>query len=318
MSQQPSPEYQVLQERLRYGGATVLLALLGAFLLPLLFAATIPLGILTYRQGTRVGTITALLAGLAAGTLSIGILVAVVVVLALGLTLGAGLREKVPPLPLFAFGTAVALTIFLLLGIAIQAVSGVNPIDETFALYEQMVEEVAEGPFARQLFPDDADIERLRTMMLTQVAWLRRTLPAHGIVAAAVFTFLGLVGIRRGIGADAEQLPWFPPFQHWRFPASMALLFVAVGWLGSHLGVVGENIQVILGAAFAVHGLSVTYYFLHKWGVPRLMIVTAVLILAVFALTFVWMFFIMLGLLDAVFNIRRLKVSKGPKEDIGR
>ncbi len=317
MSQQPSPEYQVLQERLLYGGATVLLALMGAFLLPLLFAATVPLGVLTYRQGMRVGTITALLAGLAAGIFSLGALVAVVVVLALGLTLGAGLREKVPPLPLFGIGTAVTLVIFLLLSAAFQAVTGVNPVDEIFAAYEQMVEEVSEGPMARQLFSDDADIERFRTMMLAMGELMRRTLPGRGFVAAVALTFLSLAGIRRGLGTDSEQLPWFPPFQQWRFPAGMALLFVAVVWLGrlgSQWTVIAQNIQVVLVAAFVVHGLSVAYYFLSRWGAPRAFII----FLAVLVLVYASVFFVMLGLLDAVFNIRRLQVSKGSKEDSRR
>lgn len=312
MSQQPSPEYQVQQERLRYGGATVILALVGAFLSPLLFAATIPLGILTYRQGMRVGTVTALLAGLVAGMLSLAALVIVVVVLALGLTLGAGLREKVAPLPLFGIGTVVTLVIFLLLGMASQAVLGVNPVEESFASFEQMVDEIAEGPIARQLSSEE--IDRFRAAMLAQAEWLRQTLPGHGIVAAVVLTFFGLAGIRRGLGTDGEQLPWFPPFQHWRFPASMALIFVAVGWLGDHWAAVVGNIQVVLGAAFVVHGLAVADYFLLKWRLPRSLII----VLAVFALAFAWLYLVMLGLLDAVFNIRRLQVSKGPKEDSRR
>lgn len=316
MSQQPSPEYQVLQERLLYGGTTVVLALLGAFLLPFLFAATIPLGILTYRQGTGVGTVTALLAGLAAGMLSLGALVAVVVVLALGLSLGAGLREKVPPLPLLGIGTAVTLIIFLLLGIAFQAVTGVNPVEEIFTAYEQTVEQVAEGPMARQLFSNDADAERFRTMMLAQGELLRRTWPGWGGVVAVGLTFLSLAGIRRGLEVDSE-LPWFPPFQHWRLPAGFVLMFVAVGWLGrlgSHWTLVAQNVQVVLAAAFVVHGLSVAYYFLLKWGLPR----SFIIFLAVIVLAFASQFFVMLGLLDAVFNIRRLQVSNGPKEDSRR
>lgn len=312
MSQQPSPEYQVQQERLRYGGATIILALVGAVLLPFLFAATIPLGILTYRQGMRVGSITAFLAGLVAGMLYLPALVLVIVVLALGLTLGAGLREKVDPLPLFGIGTAVTLVIFLLLGMASQAVLGVNPIDEGFIAFEQTVEEVIEGPIGRQVSPKE--IERFRKAMLEQADWLRQTLPGHGVIAAAFLTFFSLAGIRHWLGPEGENLPWFPPFQHWRFPAAMALIFVVVGWLGSSWEPVTSNVQVLLGAAFVVHGLAVASYFLLKFSVPRPLIV----ILAIIAVAFAWLYLLMLGLLDAVFNIRRLRASKGPKEDSRR
>lgn len=312
MSQQPSPEHQVQQERLRYGGATVALALVGAVLLPLLFVATIPLGILTYRQGMRVGVITALLAGLIAGTLSLPALVLVLVVLALGLTLGAGLREGVDPLPLFGVGTVVTLVIFLLVGMASQAVLGVNPIDEGFATFEQVVEEIAEGPFASQLDPEE--IENFRSAMLLQADWLRQTLPGHGVVAAAFLTFFGLAGIRRWLGPEAENVPSLPPFRHWRFPASLALIFVVVGWLGENWAPVSGNVQVVLGAAFVIHGLAVLVHFLLRWRTPRLFVG----LVAVLALIFLGLYVLLLGLLDAVLNIRKLRVSKGPKEDSRR
>lgn len=277
-----------MRERFFYGGMTALLSVLGLMVPMLLYLAPIPLGVLTYRQGMPVGTAAAVASGVVTGIFinEVGLLL-VILLLALGLTLGGGLREGMKPGPLLALGTVVLLIVFAALFYTAQRVLAVNLIDEMFGQWQSFF-----GPDFDEMLSD-----------------IRTVFPAMTAMSALMITFVNMFGIHTVLRRQGEQSLWFRPFRYWRLPVGFALAYVIMELAAFFVdaGVFGNvvrNIQAILVYLFIIHGLAVVTYFCQQWGFhwAVLAIIYTFVLLTPFGHTLL----VLLGVVDAVVNLRRL------------
>lgn len=281
------PDPQIIQERILFGGLTVLFSVLGPLIPAFLYIAPVPLGVITYRQGMRVGTRTAVIAAVITGLFIhvIGLMM-VLLLLALGLALGGGLREGLRPAQVLTLGSIVSLIVFTTLLFTVQSLLGMNLIDELFTQWE-----VAFG----------ADFEPF----LQQI---RTVLPGMMVTSSIAIAFLNMMGIHKVITARGISSPWFRPFRLWRFPMGLALALVASQALGyialpALLQAIVSNVALVLFYVFVVAGISVCAFYGREWGLHT----GVVVLFAVFAL-FVPLgqnLMVLLGLIDAGFNLRR-------------
>lgn len=299
---------QILRERMLYGGLTALLAVLGAVIPFVMFAAPIPLGVLTYRQGLQVGMVAALVAGLFTGVFihAVGLMI-VVLVLALGLTLGGGLREGLAPAPLWILGTVVNLVTFLALHLSARAILGLDLLEEMFTGWEETVLQLGRAQI-ESMSPEEA--EAWRQEVEATVRRLRLTIPAMLTMSAGMITLLNMAGIRKALAREGVKTPWFGTFRQWRFPVTLAMVYVAAWVLaravaeGSALLWLAANLEAALYYVFIVQGLAVIAFYLYRIGVHwGFLIALGVLGLFMPAAHVV---LLIIGLVDSGLNLRRL------------
>lgn len=287
-----APGPQVMQERILFGGLTALFSTLGVLFPAFLYIAPIPLGVLTYRQGMRIGAIAAVVAAIMTGIFihAVGFTF-VVLLLALGLALGGGLREGLKPGPLLVVGTVVTIIVFTTLFLTVRLIVGVSVVDELFAQWE-----AAFGPELSDL-----------------LAQVRTLLPAMVITSSVGLTFFNMFGIQRVLAGRGEETPWFPPFRTWRPPLYLGIAFLLVQGLkllalpAEVMGVLA-NVEFVLYYVFVIAGIAVVAFFTHQRGMgPVVPVITA--LFAVFV-PFGQTVMVLLGLVDSAVDIRRRMVRE--------
>lgn len=279
---------QMMQERVLFGGLTTLFSLLGVLITPFLYIAPIPLGVITFRQGMRVGTIIAFIAGAVTGVFIGGpmALATVILLLAMGLALGGSMREGQRPGQTLVVGSVVSIIVIGTFLYTLLNVLGVGSINELLDQLQELMGEQFEG----------------------YINQLRLVYPAAVIAGSVFYTFFNMWGVHRVLGAIGTETPWFPPIRTWRLPIQVALLFLLVQALGfialpdtAHTVLV--NVAYLLSQAFVVVGIAVAAFYVAEWGWhPAITIVCAI-----FALTVPWgsLTAVLVGLIDSGFNLRR-------------
>lgn len=310
-----APDGPSLAEVAMLAGGTVLLAVLGAVMPHLLLVAPVPLGVLTYRQGLRVGIGTALFASALAGLLFVNpaVWVLVLLVLGMGLTLGGALREPFSAGQVLAFGTAAGIiTVLLLLG-ATHAVARLSPGQLMADAIRSSVEELARRWTETGAGPTGtAELQRLEQSLLRMV---RLEWPGWLFVSSLTTAFGQYGLIRLLLRRSRVQVAWFPPFRSWRFPWWTAWGYIAGRGLMlldhflpmAPLHVLGANLELAFGYLFLVQGLAVAWFYLERLPWRWVGYLIAVFLLQLPAIL------ILAGVLDTWFNFRRLPAQPADK-----
>lgn len=299
-----------LPERLLLAGATLFLTVFPVAL----FLAPVPLAVLHARHGLKYGIGTAVAASLLSALLTLSPLAFAqsLLFLGLGIALGEGIRDGLSAKQILGVGTIAALGAMVMLSYMVERVTGMN----LFELMRDFWEEALEGMLANDSASSPETLEQWRVLIRQEIAFMQRTLPASlflGSLGLAAFDFAlvrrileRLPGEERGTGLR------FPPFARWRFGTGVGIGLL-LGWL-LHRWFVAEgplasillNVTLVLGAFVAVQGAAMLWHLLGRTRLSRGWRVAIALLLFILLFQVIVLVFAAAGLLDMVFDVRRL------------
>jgi len=292
---------------------TVLMALVGAYLIPyIIFLIPVPLTIIVYRHGLRLGisvaTSSALLAGIVVHLLSV--LVWLLVMGLVGIALGEAFREKFGAVKILSIGSIVSAGALLLMFLISYALFGINLVD----VFEKMMTESMDQVIAiyKELGRSQDELSIMREKLEQYFRLIRVVMPGTLVITAVMLTlvnyWLARLILERLEGKAV--VAWFPEFKTWRVPWYWAWgyilgtgLLLAYSLTGQRiLMVIGFNLEVLFSYVFFIQGVAIGWFFLDKHKVHktwRTIAVVFVLLTRSLFLIVTWM-----GVLDTWFDLR--------------
>lgn len=288
---------------------TIYLPLLGMITL---FIWPVPITLLGVRHGLRTSVLAMLTAGLIVSILTHPITAGSLLLWLglLGLALGYCFRRQWSPFRTLGVGTITVLISTLLLFLLSFFLLGVNPFSEGQLLMAESSAQVLEFYKGLGIAPEQLD--KMQEQYQQMVEMFRYLLPATLLLGSVATAFINFSVARVVLGKLGQKVPGFPPFHTWRFPRSLLwgylagiVLVLAGDYYGEDLLLeIGMNIQVIFNLILLLAGLTVVHNLLRRYRLH-----TALLVVATFILLFNPFFsslLSLLGIIDIVFNLRRL------------
>lgn len=187
--------------------------------------------------------------------------------------------------------------------------------DDMGASFNAAFSEIA----ATGTFPETVDLAQLQEALSAMLETYRLRIPFFLLIGAAgiaLLFFLSILWIRRACGEKPSPLP---PFRYFRLSRPAAVL-ILVSFAGSLLvsGTIAtafENLYTFLTFMMVISGLAYAAYWLKQKGIStplRGLILTVGAGIALF-FSLLWYLLLMLGLTDALWNLRALRLT-GRKE----
>lgn len=298
---------------------TAVLVLIGYTIPPLMLVTsmvwTSPIVVLVIRRNLKVGTLATVVAGLLV-TLVTGPVQAFLLIInfgVLGLVFGYLFKARVGTgRALIGGALAAAVSSAMGMGVVFLLAGGsFAHMDQQMRMaVDMMLDMYQRAGILEQFAKQGISAEQLRADL---IKFMRVLLPG-GLVIGATFTALiNLLTSRLVLLRLRLPAPDLPPFREWQLPWYMVWGFIAgLGlWLaGDYYAwptavAVGQNILFVYAFILFVIGLSVLVYFYKNMKLSPLMkgLLIAMLILNQ---RFVMIALVGLGLLDTLFNYRRL------------
>lgn len=300
--------------------ALSILLLIGSYFLPLIgfvfmLAVGVPLTILVVRRGLSPAVIASLAAALVISLL-FGILSGVRFILMyvpMSLAVGymlANRRGAGKTMLVSCVSGALSITLMLLLGAAISGLSIDNliaqfsqSIDEMVTLYKQM------GVLEQMGMTEDVLRQSAQSMLVF--------VPAMMVIMGGIMGAAHFILSRATMRKLKLKIPRMPKFSQWYLPAASVWGLIAAWalWLLadflklSWLNTFAVNILVIYGAMLFFTGLSVLAHFI-RFGEMSTGMKVMVVVFILFFFTGVSLVALLAGLLDLIFDFRKLRKNK--------
>jgi len=291
----------------------VVLVVAGAYL-PLVgplvaFLWPVPIIVIQMRHGLRLALLTLAAAAILLVSF-VGPLYALTVILAtgtIGIAYGTGFSRRLPaPLILGIGSAAVLVSVGLGIGIALLTM-GLNPLTEQLELMRE-----AAGSAAQLYEKLGIPAGQAREQWEAALDFIPYVLPAVLTAGAAVNAFINYVVAGAVLSRLGYHVPRVPPFARWRLPAiaaggyvlAFALSYAAQRYGLDPLGTIATNLYVAFTLAYFVNGLAVGYHYLGRLTELRWLKVAILAIVSVNPTLF--QVAVLLGLVDAAFNVRRI------------
>ncbi|NLN17077.1 MAG: YybS family protein [Firmicutes bacterium] len=291
---------------------TVVLSFLGAYVFPyIFFIVPVPLIILVYRHGLRLGILVTVVSAILAGLL-IDIMTMVVLLLVLGLvgiSIGGALREQLPPQNVFALGVAASLTAYALLLFFSQTLFQVNVVDLLMDSFRHSIDQVT-ALYSRMGMSEEQLGEAV-SMLENLMNLSRMVMPVTFLLSAILLAFVNYWLARSILGRLGSKIAWFPPFRYWRFPWHLAWGYI----LGLGLPLitsegfwiaVAANLQFFFTYVFMVQGLAILWFFFDEFRLSRFLRV-AILVLIFLPRWPLSTLVVWTGVIDTWLDIRKLE-----------
>jgi uncharacterized protein YybS (DUF2232 family) len=313
-----SVKNKALTEGAFFAAFAALLGLIGLYVPPLYFFTTLlvplPLAVLVRRHdlvaGLKALAVTTFLMFIFFGE-PFTVLILVIQFGPLGLLLGALFKNHIPAGPSIAASSIMA-AFLTVVTIALGFwITGINP----FAMGQEMRQamEQAGNWYARAGLVDAESEQQLREFSEQMISLLAVLLPGSLAVWALTSALLTYLIARAVFIRLNYSVPPIPPFSHWRYPwyslwgitVGLGLVLAGDQWGLDLVGNIGANILYVFAAVFFVLGLSVLSFYLKRWQVMKLVKVI-IIITAVLYWPFAVVGIITMGVLDPIFNSRRL------------
>lgn len=322
----------VLLETAIVASGMALLALLGLYLLPTFYLATlllpVPLAYLIIKRNLLYGLLSL---GMTAAMLffAIGGIKPLLLLLLqfgpVGMIIGLLLKNKV------AVDKSMAVLFFWALAVAginllfsfVFSGTGLSRIATEFNTTMEQVSRV----YLQSGLMDEAG-RRDFLEVSRQVGRLVQELLPGGMavwtIIITMVTYFITKHVARGLGYHVSgnfrftewQLPWY---SIWLVIAGLALVMAGDEFSLAPLGIIGKNILYISVFIFLTLGTAVLGYFMLKWKIPRLAVLLIIIAMVIY-LPLVATLVLALGVVDPVTNLRRLPVdhdqgSKGGSDE---
>ncbi|MBS3975971.1 MAG: YybS family protein [Syntrophomonadaceae bacterium] len=298
---------------------TAVLALIGLLVPPLMLITsliwTIPIVVLIVRRDFKTGVMATIVAAFLV-TLVVGPVRAFFLILqfgGLGLVYGYLFKVRVSSGNALLGGALVAAASTALatgLSFLIMGGSFANLEAASRETANAMIEAYRKAGVLENMTQGEMTPEELADAMVKMMTVL---LPGALVIGGVFSAFINFILSRAVVKRLGLYSPYLPPFRRWQLPWYMVWGFIAgLGFwlLGDYLAirwlaVAGQNILYVFLPILFVIGLSVATYFYHRWTWPVFFKVMA-LVIAVLYLPMAIMTLMMMGLLDTLFNYRKI------------
>lgn len=296
-------------------GLTTVMGLLGIIIPPILIVMPIPLAVLVMRRDLRVAVLSLAVTGILMTILYANPLQAAVLLIQfgpLGLVLGllyknyvtAGHALVTASLISVIASVAVIALVFLIgeLNLATLQAAANTSLDKVFQMYQQAGLSVP---------PEEQKL--LRDSIKTAVSLL----PAIWVLSSVLSTILTYIIGSKVLKRLGYKVSALPPFSQWRLPwysiwgLILGLSFFMAGakFNLNWLNITGQNLLMIFGFSFFVVGLSVVVYYFKVLPLSK-PFKTIMIVLLFIYIGFMYWAVAVLGIFDAIFNIRRPLIKK--------
>ena len=306
---------------------TAILALVSIYI-PLLSLVTnlvwtTPVILATVRHGPATGVMSIVVAGFLIFMLSSPVTALYMILLFGGLALvyGYAFHKGFNPGITLTAGAATAILSFLVASLFSFLVTGINPLDLAGAMKESMEATIAlykQLGFFEKYGTQGLTEESVRQMLQSFVQMFTLFIPAILVMYGIMSAFINYIISQKILLKLKIEVPRLAPFMYWRLPWWTVWGFIAgfgANLAGSYfhnqaLVLVGSNIITAYSPVLFILGFSVATFFLDKYykgeQIYRFFLILFIIVffrIAVYILTIV-------GLIDLIFNYRRLPERK--------
>lgn len=302
-----------LTEGAMLAGLTVLLTIVSEYFALVAFVVPVPLVLLVYRHGLKMGIITAFVAaaitGLVVGHILSGI--GIIIFGFLGVALGMALREKFSFTKTLIVGVLASLVITGLSVLLYFLLFGRGLFSEMLEAFV-LAGEQAKLTWENLGISGDALLKYEQALEMAPVL-MNWGLPAFLLMSAVVMTYVNLAAVRLVLKRMGESIPWIPPFVKWQIPPYYSLFLLGglllakaaeVFLLPPLIQVVGLNLYLIFFPVYLILGAAVVWYYFQKNKVSRFLRILFVFL--IFILEPLVLILVFLGVLDGFFDFRKL------------
>lgn len=310
-----------LTEGAMLGAITVLVTIIGEYLgIPALIVP-VPLILLVYRQGFRLGIISAiaaaLISSLVAGHVFSGL--SIIIWGFVGVSLGMALREKFSFSKLMVVGVLSNLVVMGLNVLLYSLIFGGNLFTEMLGLMVEAIQQamtVWEG-----LGVSGEAIAKYERMLDIVPFIIKFGLPSLLLIYSLVMSYVNLLIIRLILRRMGDDIPWVVPFTEWRISSLYALpllvgMFLTVQaqvtTMASWLQFLGLNLFIIFFHIYLVVGLAIVWHYFKRKKVAGFLKVLFIFLL--FAMELLVLAVVFLGISDGLFDFRKLKAEPKTEE----
>lgn len=289
------------------------------------FFWSVPIILVGYRHGFKVSIISSVVAALIVSLLmnpAMGMILLIVYALP-GAAIGVMLRKKFSPYAvIFIGGLILAVASVLEFAFMMDILSGKNVINVIInfgaeidsyynSLYNTAV--IATESYSK-LGIDKETINQILEVFKTSIYSAKRVLPTFSVLIGVFFAYANFKMVKLILNRLGYAIEDIKKFSEWRVKeditapaliltlAALSLYFVKIEWLG----IINENLLVLLFTAYGILGMSVVMYFVEKIAdkheIPKPLQVF--IIVFIFFALFAGLPFI--GMFDLTADIRRL------------
>ena len=304
-----------LTEGAMLSAITVLLTIIGEYIgLPALIVP-VPLTLLVYRHGIRLGIIMSVASALTASLVAGHVLSGVTIIIwgFLGIALGMALREKFSFAKTMIVGIGANLVITALNVFFYSLLFGKNMFEELLEMMLMSVEQAMS--VGQSLGLTEEMLVQYERMLEMYPLFFRWGLPALLLLSAVVMTYINLAVTRLVLKRMGDQIPWIAPFSEWRVPSYCSfglilgvLLSSAQGLVPQFVYIIGFNLMLLFFPMYLVIGLSIVWHFFNSKQVGKFVRILFVIFL--FTFSPLSLIVTMLGVLDAGFDFRKLRTDR--------
>lgn len=259
-----------------FAAIMVLFALLSTFI-PVFsfigyFIMPIPVAIIYMKYGLRQAILLGVVAGVLMGLFidPVTAIVQIITFAAVGLALGAGFRHEWPPARLLGTVTGALILVFVLLGVLMYAVMGINVIDQfndafNMFMQAQLAQYQAQGMSEVQLAETKAQFAQVKEI-------LPSLLPMFICLGMAIVAYLNVKVTQVILQRLGFSVRPFLPIRYWEIPRSMIYLYIlalVMKYWGmtrdiSWLNILGINLNQIAFFFICIQGIAFVFYLINN------------------------------------------------------
>jgi len=279
------------------------------FLALLLILLPVPFLVLATRHGNRYVVFSFLITSIIVGALT-GIIYPIFIVLLFGpmtLVMGYFLKRQANPYRVIGLGTLISVFSIFIVVQLVDWVAGIYLIDELILMLQSVIDHQI-GAL------ENMDIQAISREEL--LSYLVIIIPGAFVVQSLLICFLNYymtAAVLKRLGMDQQELPEFSNF---RWPGNIVLgsfiifiLTFATQFIeGIYAQTLLTNITLIFSFVFFLQGIAFISFFIKKTRVNKFirMVILGVIVILSPLLTIV----AIMGLVDALFDMRNLKKSR--------
>ena len=306
---------KALVEGAIFAGITALLGILYYYTQYLGFIAVIwpvPVIIVGYRNGIKASILSALSAGLIVSLVTqplvgVGLLIGFGVP---GVLMGYMINKKVNPyVVVFICGTVLSLSIVgeFLLSLKVAGIDGLEFLSSMDSTLRQQMEIILN--IYKQFGVSKEKLQEFSGYFSQTIDIMRYVIPSSLLITGLFFSFINYKLTRLILKRIGHILPDIDEFSKWRLIEPGAASYFKVPGFST----VAINVSSILTLIFTIIGMSVIVYLARIYG-DRYGISKAFRsIITIFIIFLFMQFTVFIGILDMVFDFRKLK----PKNSVG-
>ena len=279
------------------------------FLALLLILLPVPFLVLATRHGNRYVVFSFLITSIIVGALT-GIIYPIFIVLLFGpmtLVMGYFLKRQANPYRVIGLGPLISVFSIFIVVQLVDWVAGIYLIDELILMLQSVIDHQI-GAL------ENMDIQAISREEL--LSYLVIIIPGAFVVQSLLICFLNYymtAAVLKRLGIDQQELPEFSNF---RWPGNIVLgsfiifiLTFATQFIeGIYAQTLLTNITLIFSFVFFLQGIAFISFFIKKTRVNKFirMVILGVIVILSPLLTIV----AIMGLVDALFDMRNLKKSR--------